>query len=745
MPLKHGSSQDVISENIAELVRAGHPQDQAVAIAYHVAGKSDDACKSLMDGGMSKANAGLWLDTFKSVYTETGDSMAAALAADGVLSRRRIGLKSVDDQGAIIAGWALIFTDEDRPDLKDTYFPPDVKRTLLLDYYDGAPLFEEHGQDPEVGAQPVGRRTLTKLYPRGLWLEHRLDPAAPNYAERLDDARDGNYSYSTDSIEHIVVDHLDPTDGGLHAWPVVACSITKNPAEPGLGPVTLREFSAAMKSIAERREAEGIRATGSAKTTDQQSTRTITQGVTSMDEVLQAIGQALGLPDTATDEEIIQACEQWCEEMEEAGDAPAEMKAALGMPADAPVADVTAKMRDLAQPKAVQPPPDAGQPPVPAGRAVNYAALSTARSLAGKSLDYAPDMPYAVQQQPAGGKVRDYSTRGAPNFNRGANPPGLVELVRDVRMGKKSSAAMKAMSYGFGPTGGFVLNQEVADTIIDPLRAQETVIKAGAQVEDMNGTESLTIPKMTTAPAAYWPGESQAVTDSQPVYGNITLYPKPLAVLVKRPYKFFNNMTPKAETQLRNQIVKSIRLEMDKQFLLGVGGADATNTGAMPVGLLNISGMTVTSLGTNGATPSFQNLVDADGALDDANIEEGGNRAWIFHSRTKRRFTGMTDTLGRPLLRDTWGAADPERELLGYPYHVSTQIPTNLTVGSSTDCSYLFFGDFQFCTVGISNQVEIVVLNERFADALQQGLLAYVYVDFAVHYTQAFYVYSGVR
>lgn len=40
MPLASGSSREVISENIAELVRAGHPQRQAIAAAYHMAGKS---------------------------------------------------------------------------------------------------------------------------------------------------------------------------------------------------------------------------------------------------------------------------------------------------------------------------------------------------------------------------------------------------------------------------------------------------------------------------------------------------------------------------------------------------------------------------------------------------------------------------------------------------------------------------------------------------------------------------------
>ena len=40
MPLKKGKSKKTVSHNIAELVDAGHPKDQAVAIAMKEAGKS---------------------------------------------------------------------------------------------------------------------------------------------------------------------------------------------------------------------------------------------------------------------------------------------------------------------------------------------------------------------------------------------------------------------------------------------------------------------------------------------------------------------------------------------------------------------------------------------------------------------------------------------------------------------------------------------------------------------------------
>jgi hypothetical protein len=51
MPLKQGSSDKTVSDNIAELVKSGHPQNQAVAIAMKEAGKDKEASAGVQSKG----------------------------------------------------------------------------------------------------------------------------------------------------------------------------------------------------------------------------------------------------------------------------------------------------------------------------------------------------------------------------------------------------------------------------------------------------------------------------------------------------------------------------------------------------------------------------------------------------------------------------------------------------------------------------------------------------------------------
>ena len=59
MPLEKGSSEETVGKNISELRHAGHPEDQSIAIAMKMAGKSkkDDDCDPI-HGYMDAAKRG---------------------------------------------------------------------------------------------------------------------------------------------------------------------------------------------------------------------------------------------------------------------------------------------------------------------------------------------------------------------------------------------------------------------------------------------------------------------------------------------------------------------------------------------------------------------------------------------------------------------------------------------------------------------------------------------------------------
>lgn len=687
-----------------------------------------------------------WLDTFMQAYEETGDEEKAALAATGrVTKRRMLGLKTSAAGEPIVSGWGLLFTDPDDLDLQETYFDEDTP--LLLDFYKDGPLFYEHGEDNAYGVTPIGRRVSAVLYPRGVWVEHRLFTDHPQFDRTYAEAERGDLAYSSDTIRHLAEKEFNPRDGRLGFWPLAGWSLTKNPAEPALGAVTLKEFAGALKSVA--REAH---TPDSAVPISSQRSTISQPGVTPMqpNEIFAALAAALGLPPDVSPEQLETAVQEAINSFETSPDAAMSAHRAMGgdEAAEPDTNDLAEKMRGLykmaTEKEAAPPPPEPMPTAMNAQR--NFKALGSVMELAQKSMPAGSSMPYMVNGQKH--QTRDYSTRGAPSFNK-LEEPGVYDYYRDMflmRQGMGSQAkylGKKAMSYATGPAGGYVLQQEVSEQILDPLRAQTVVLKLGARQEDFDGIQTKQIPAMQSAPDAYWVGEGQTVTDSQPQYRMISLVPKPLASLVQRPFNFFKNMTPNAERQLREQIQLSLALKIDYAALLGIGGASTSpNTGSSPVGLLNMSGVTNTTLATNGRQPTINDLIGAQKRVDAANVPDGGKRGWAFHSNVRHVFTGMSDATGNPILRESWGSGEG-KSILGEGFATSNQIPTNVTTGSNSNTSYIFYGDWSYMIVAMTTTVELV-LDQTYAAQLLQGLLAYVYVDVAVDYVQAFQTLSGV-
>ncbi len=61
----------------------------------------------------------------------------------------------------------------------------------------------------------------------------------------------------------------------------------------------------------------------------------------------------------------------------------------------------------------------------------------------------------------------------------------------------------------------------------------------------------------------------------------------------------------------------------------------------------------------------------------------------------------------------------------GVPRVTATSIPTTLTVGTSTDTSDVFVGDWANLALGVRTSMEITVLRERSADIGMVEILAW--------------------
>ena len=76
------------------------------------------------------------------------------------------------------------------------------------------------------------------------------------------------------------------------------------------------------------------------------------------------------------------------------------------------------------------------------------------------------------------------------------------------------------------------------------------------------------------------------------------------------------------------------------------------------------------------------------------------------------------------------------------PQFLTTSIPINL--GGGTNESLVIMGNFARLMIGVRSELRIRVLDQRFADNLQVGFLAYLRYDIGIEHPESFCVLSGV-
>ena len=383
---------------------------------------------------------------------------------------------------------------------------------------------------------------------------------------------------------------------------------------------------------------------------------------------------------------------------------------------------------------------------------------NTRKSVSSAFESYSNKMNQAnAKSNGTGGVQNDPSQKGFGTIEVVQNEVGsLGEFFKGVATrdfgSLDSSKSMKAQNPYVGQLGGFLTGQEMADSILEPLRAKVVTFGMGVTETRVNNIGVYTRPKMTTSPSAYRPGINSTIGESEAQFETISAMLRPLACRVEIPRQMLMTTGTNVEQMIRDEAIRSLRLQIDKEILVGVGSVTGSNTGSEIKGVKrvlagsNASATNLVTLGTgNGAKPKYDDLINAETQIAVGNVElDQETSGWIMHPRDRGTFRRTTGTDGNPLLYPNYSER-PYEDLIGYKVATTTQIPTTQEVGTSADTSDIYFGNWRYGEYVIGNDIEVILDDMTKADQLMVRFIVYLYSDFIVHYPEAFYVMSGVR
>jgi HK97 family phage major capsid protein len=312
----------------------------------------------------------------------------------------------------------------------------------------------------------------------------------------------------------------------------------------------------------------------------------------------------------------------------------------------------------------------------------------------------------------------------------------MSDFFRGVAgMKTRSELVRKSLAAGTDTAGGFTLPNVVFRDVLTGLVAESTLLQAGAVVVPMgsegDGAKNYSYAAINALPTADWRAELGSVALSEPTFRQVLITPRSLALYFKVSRELLMD-SQNIDTTLTMAITQAFAKELDRVGLLGTG------TAPQPRGLLNVAGVLAVTNGANGAslaTLRYANLFS--GALAVLNADAPMPTATIMAHRSRIGLGQLADTTNQPL--------EVPSMLRPISLLSTSQIPVNLTVGTSTDCSTMFMGKFGWMGFALRENVNVQVMRETFATTGEVGFFAHARVDVMCFYPQAFAVITGIR
>lgn len=288
-----------------------------------------------------------------------------------------------------------------------------------------------------------------------------------------------------------------------------------------------------------------------------------------------------------------------------------------------------------------------------------------------------------------------------------------------------------ALGIGTTTAGGYMVPQGFRDTLIETTKWFGGV----QQVSEVLATDSgqpLPWPTVDdTANVGAILAENTGISQQDVVFGQATLGAYMYtSKLVLASYQLLNDSAIDVEAYLARALGTRIGRIWNQHFTTGTGTAQ-------PLGVQ--TNAVVGKQGTTGQTTTviYDDLVDLVYSVDPS-YRLSGRARFMSSDSALKAIRKLKDTQGRPLWEPGVQAGQPD-SLLGYPLTMNNDLPA-----MAASVKSILFGDFYSAyVIRIVNDVQMVRLNERYADALQVGFFAFARADATLQQSAAVRAYQN--
>ena len=311
---------------------------------------------------------------------------------------------------------------------------------------------------------------------------------------------------------------------------------------------------------------------------------------------------------------------------------------------------------------------------------------------------------------------------------RGKQPQGFY--VPDFAWRDYGIDQKRELTVGTNASGGFFApSVQLANEFVEALRARLILSDMGMRI--MSGLNTkVQIPKISAGASAAFVAESGDVADQTQTTAQITMVGRTLGARTDVSRLLLLESDPSIEQIVRDDLLNAVANKIEDVAIEGGGSNE-------PSGITQSSPGSV-AIGTNGGAPTWAmvtNLVK-EVEVDNA-VVNAGTLGFITNPKAKSK---MANTVRVASTDSHMILNDPYDQLYGYRLGISTNVPSDLTKGTSSGvCSAIIFGDFSQLMLGIFGGGPDVLVDPYTNSASGSvRIVVHQEVDVAVRHAQSF-------